>query len=105
MWPLTWAVIAGTLPGVFTGALVRVGWLPNPDHFKFFAASASWWESSGRLWYRRRGHHPPFLVHLLRAAGLYGGRGRPQGHPCELPGWRGVLAGDRSALPESLRGP
>ena len=39
VWPLTWAVIAGTLPGVFIGAVVRVAWLPNPDHFKLFAAA------------------------------------------------------------------
>ncbi len=39
VWPLTWVVIAGTLPGVFIGALVRVAWLPNPIHFKLFAAA------------------------------------------------------------------
>jgi len=43
VWPLTWAVIAGTLPGVFIGALIRVAWLPNPDHFKLFAAAVLLW--------------------------------------------------------------
>ncbi len=38
VWPLTWVVIAGTLPGVFIGAVVRVAWLPDPRHFKLFAA-------------------------------------------------------------------
>ena len=38
VWPLTWVVIAGTLPGVFIGAIVRVAYLPNPEHFKIFAA-------------------------------------------------------------------
>jgi len=38
VWPLTWIVIAGTLPGVFIGAVVRVAWLPDPKHFKLFAA-------------------------------------------------------------------
>lgn len=38
VWPLTWIVIAGTLPGVFIGAVVRVAWLPEPTHFKLFAA-------------------------------------------------------------------
>ncbi|MEW6249927.1 MAG: sulfite exporter TauE/SafE family protein [Planctomycetota bacterium] len=38
VWPLTAAVIAGTLPGVFLGALVRVAWLPDPARFKLFAA-------------------------------------------------------------------
>jgi len=38
VWPLTGVVIAGTLPGVFIGAVVRVAWLPDPKNFKFFAA-------------------------------------------------------------------
>ncbi len=38
VWPLTWVVIIGTLPGVFIGAVVRVAYLPNPRHFKLFAA-------------------------------------------------------------------
>jgi uncharacterized membrane protein YfcA len=39
VWPLTGIVVAGTLPGVFIGALVRVAWLPDPRHFKLFAAA------------------------------------------------------------------
>ncbi|MDR9501593.1 MAG: sulfite exporter TauE/SafE family protein [Desulfurivibrionaceae bacterium] len=39
VWPLTWMVIAGTLPGVFIGALVRVTYLPDPKHFKLFVAA------------------------------------------------------------------
>ncbi|MGD9877887.1 sulfite exporter TauE/SafE family protein [Desulfococcus sp.] len=38
VWPLTWIVIAGTLPGVFIGAVVRVAYLPDPKNFKLFAA-------------------------------------------------------------------
>ena len=38
VWPLTWIVIFGTLPGVFIGALVRVLYLPDPKNFKLFAA-------------------------------------------------------------------
>jgi uncharacterized membrane protein YfcA len=38
VWPLTWVVVAGTLPGVFIGAVVRVGYLPNPQNFKIFAS-------------------------------------------------------------------
>ena len=38
VWPLTWVVIIGTLPGVFIGAFVRVTYLPNPKNFKLFAA-------------------------------------------------------------------
>lgn len=38
VWPLTWAVIIGTLPGVLIGAIVRVTYLPNPKNFKLFVA-------------------------------------------------------------------
>ena len=38
VWPLTWVVIIGTLPGVFIGAIVRIGYLPDPKNFKLFAA-------------------------------------------------------------------
>lgn len=39
VWPLTWVVVTGTLPGVFIGAIVRVSYLPNPKYFKLFAAA------------------------------------------------------------------
>lgn len=39
VWPLTWVVVAGTLPGVFIGAFVRVAYLPDPKNFKLFAAA------------------------------------------------------------------
>jgi len=39
IWPLTWVVIAGTLPGVFAGALIRIVYLPDPRSFKLFAAA------------------------------------------------------------------
>lgn len=35
-WPLTWVVVAGTLPGVFIGYYIRVLYLPDPKTFKFF---------------------------------------------------------------------
>jgi uncharacterized membrane protein YfcA len=37
VWPLTWAVVAGTLPGVLLGVIVRVRYLPDPRYFKPFA--------------------------------------------------------------------
>ncbi|NJB68228.1 hypothetical protein GGQ74_001901 [Desulfobaculum xiamenense] len=37
VWPLTWAVVFGTLPGVLIGAVARVHWLPDPVRFKLFA--------------------------------------------------------------------
>jgi uncharacterized protein len=39
VWPLTWVVVVGTLPGVFIGAFVRVVYLPDPSNFKLFAAA------------------------------------------------------------------
>jgi len=38
VWPLTWVVVLGTLPGVLIGAVVRVTYLPDPKSFKLFAA-------------------------------------------------------------------
>jgi len=38
VWPLTWTVIIGTLPGVFIGSYVRIRYLPDPTSFKRFAA-------------------------------------------------------------------
>lgn len=38
VWPLTWAVIIGTLPGVLAGAVIRVKYLPDPTTFKRFVA-------------------------------------------------------------------
>lgn len=37
VWPLTWIVIIGTLPGVLIGAIIRVRYLPDPRAFKLFA--------------------------------------------------------------------
>jgi uncharacterized protein len=37
VWPLTWIVVIGTLPGVLIGAFVRILYLPDPASFKFFA--------------------------------------------------------------------
>lgn len=36
VWPLTWVVIIGTLPGVFIGAIIRIQYLPDPRNFKMF---------------------------------------------------------------------
>ena len=37
VWPLTWIVVLGTLPGVFLGALIRIRYLGDPEDFRFFA--------------------------------------------------------------------
>ncbi len=39
VWPLTWIVVFGTLPGVLIGAFVRITYLPDPRDFKLFAAA------------------------------------------------------------------
>ena len=39
VWPLTWSVVLGTLPGVLIGAFVRVTSLRDPRNFKLFAAT------------------------------------------------------------------
>jgi len=36
VWPLTMVVVAGTLPGVLAGTLIRVKYLPNQKDFKLF---------------------------------------------------------------------
>jgi uncharacterized membrane protein YfcA len=37
LWPLTWAIVAGTIPGVAIGYFLRVRYLPDPRAFKVFA--------------------------------------------------------------------
>jgi hypothetical protein len=37
VWPLTGAVVIGTLPGVLIGAWLRLEYLPDPKNFKLFA--------------------------------------------------------------------
>ncbi len=36
LWPLTWLVVIGTLPGVIAGVLIRILYLPSPEAFKLF---------------------------------------------------------------------
>jgi hypothetical protein len=36
VWPLTWVIITGSIPGIFVGALLRILFFPNPRIFKFF---------------------------------------------------------------------
>lgn len=43
LWPLALALSAGTLPGIFIGAWLRVDWLDNPAKFKIFASFILLW--------------------------------------------------------------
>lgn len=36
LWPLTWLVVIGTLPGVIAGVIIRILYLPSPESFKIF---------------------------------------------------------------------
>ncbi len=35
-WPVACVTILGTLPGLYFGAVIRTGWLPEPRNFKLF---------------------------------------------------------------------
>src|SRR3989338_1287502 len=53
-WPLTWIIIAGTLPGVFIGYYLRVIYLPDPKTFKLFVGCVLLYIGS-RLFYEMTG--------------------------------------------------
>ena len=36
LWPLAWIVVAGSLPGMVAGGLIRLHWLSGPREFKAF---------------------------------------------------------------------
>jgi uncharacterized protein len=55
VWPLTWTVIIGTLPGVFIGAWVRILYLPDPKNFKLFAGSVLLYIGARLAWDTLRG--------------------------------------------------
>jgi hypothetical protein len=61
VWPLTWVVIVGTLPGVLAGAIVRVKYLPNPKNFTAFAGLVLLYiglRLVGDLLKKQQGHKP-----------------------------------------------
>jgi uncharacterized protein len=39
VWPLTWVIIAGIMPGLFFGAIMRIKYLPDARTFKLFAGA------------------------------------------------------------------
>ena len=93
IWPLTIVVVAGTLPGVFAGAFVRVVWLPDPGHFKLFAALVLLyigWKLAGDLLKKKAGFRQGAgrweksrhkIAHQARGTGSRGGGGRRSASP------------------------
>jgi uncharacterized membrane protein YfcA len=59
-WPLTWVVIAGTLPGVFIGYYLRILYLPDPRAFKLFVGCVLLY-IGGKLCYEVIPPIPPFI--------------------------------------------
>ncbi|MFH2125894.1 MAG: sulfite exporter TauE/SafE family protein, partial [Pseudomonadota bacterium] len=48
--PLTWVVIAGTLPGVVAGGFIRLTWLPDPGPFKVFVGCVLLYIGARMFW-------------------------------------------------------
>lgn len=36
VWPVAWIIVAGSVPGIVIGGIIRLKWLPDPNHFKIF---------------------------------------------------------------------
>ena len=54
VWPLTWVVVAGTLPGVILGGWIRIAYLPDPVAFKVFVGCVLLYLGLRMLWDLRR---------------------------------------------------
>jgi len=50
VWPLTFIVIAGSVPGVLVGAWIRITCLPDPRTFKFFVGAVLLYIGGRLLW-------------------------------------------------------
>ena len=81
VWPLAVAVVLGTLPGVFIGAIVRIHWLPDARNFKFFAACVLLYIGGRMIWGllrerleggRDAGQTVPGAGHSPKTSGEYG---------------------------------
>ena len=62
VWPLTWVVIIGTLPGVLVGAVIRIRYLPDPATFKVFAGLVLLYiglKLIRDIWARKKGDSEP----------------------------------------------
>lgn len=85
-WPLAWVIIAGTLPGVFIGAIFRIKYFPDPKNFKIFVGCVLFYvairllydliQRGGEQKARTRALEEKFketLVHRLKDSGSSGG--------------------------------
>jgi hypothetical protein len=59
-WAMAWVITAGTLPGVFAGAVVRIKYLPDPRAFKMFMGCVllylAWRLTSDVAGFNKKGH-------------------------------------------------
>jgi uncharacterized membrane protein YfcA len=60
-WPLTWIVVAGTLPGVFVGAVVRVRYMADPHVVKLFVGLVLVYIAARLFWDLKTGARNPGL--------------------------------------------
>ncbi len=93
-WPVACVTILGTLPGLYFGAVIRTGWLPDPRNFKLFVGCVLLYIGL-RLLYdqtpwakRQKARIQEFeaqvqkrLQQVLRESGQSAGRGLPVGGP------------------------
>jgi uncharacterized protein len=49
-WPLAWLIIAGTLPGIFIGVIIRVRYLSDIQDFKYFVGAVLLYLASRMLY-------------------------------------------------------
>lgn len=75
-WPLTWVIIAGTLPGIFIGYSVRILYLPDPHVFKLFVGLVLL-SIGGWLLYQITGRAEAGRAALLEANNTFAKRAGP----------------------------
>jgi len=74
VWPLAWTIVAGTLPGLFAGVVIRVRYLPGPRAFKFFVGLVLLYLAGRLVWQGLRGPQDgQALQARFRAAGALPG--------------------------------
>jgi uncharacterized protein len=71
-WGLGWAIAAGSIPGMFAGAIIRVLWLHDPAVLKGFVGLVLLFLGIRLLWQssRRRAHDQPEPAHTRSRCAL-----------------------------------